>query len=95
MSYCEENNIPHITFNNLECVFRKGSVFSCLTFCGSDKNKKMLDNYAKVIDGIKEELLSFTDEFEDGIFIVGKDFMRFRFKTNECAIIKKLMFQSV
>ena len=37
----------------------------------------------KVIDGIKEELLSFIDEFEDEIFIMGKDFMRFRFKTND------------
>ena len=37
----------------------------------------------KVIDGIKEEVLSFIDEFEDEIFIMGKDFMRFRFKTND------------
>ena len=43
----------------------------------------MLDDYVKVIDGIKEEVLSFIDEFEDGIFIMGKDFMRFRFKTND------------
>ena len=43
----------------------------------------MLDYYAKVIDGIKEEVLSFIDEFKDEIFIMGKDFMRFRFKTND------------
>ena len=42
----------------------------------------MLDDYVKVIDGIKEEVLSFIDKFEDEILIMGKDFMRFRFKTN-------------
>ena len=43
----------------------------------------MLDDYVKVIDGIKEEVLSFIDEFEDEIFIIGKDCMRFKFKTND------------
>ena len=33
-------------------------------------------------NGIKE-VLSFIDEFEDEMFIMGKDFMRFRFKTND------------
>ena len=42
MSYCEENNVPHIVFNNIECIFRKSGVFSYLSFCESDKNKKML-----------------------------------------------------
>ena len=27
--------------------------------------------------------MSFIDEFEDEIFIMGKDFMRFRFRTND------------
>ena len=82
-SYCEENNVPHIVFNNIECIFRKSGVFSYLILCESDKNKKMLDDYVKVIDGIKEEVLCFIDEFEDEIFIMGKNFMRFRFKTND------------
>ena len=56
---------------------------SHLIFCESDKNKKILDDYVKVIDGIKEEVLSFTDEFEDEIFIMSKYFMGFRFKTND------------
>ena len=43
----------------------------------------MLDDYVKVIDGMKEEVLSFIDEFEDETFVMGKDFMRFRFKTND------------
>ena len=82
MSYCEENNVPHIVFNNIEFIFRKSGVFSYLSFCESDKNKKILDDYVKVIDEIKEEVLCFTDEFEDEMFIMGKYFMRFRFKTN-------------
>ena len=43
----------------------------------------MLDDYVKVIDGIKEEVLSFIDEFEDDLFILGKDFMRFKIKTDD------------
>ena len=83
IAYYEENNVPHIAFNNIECIFRKSGIFNYLTFRESDKNKKMLDDYVNVIDGIKEEVLSFLDEFEDEIFIMGKDFMRFRFETND------------
>ena len=43
----------------------------------------MLDDYVKVIDGIKTKVLSFIHEFKDEISIMGKDFMRFRFKTND------------
>ena len=39
MTYCEENNVLYITFNNIECIFRKSGVFSCLIFCESDKKK--------------------------------------------------------
>ena len=73
IAYCEKNNVPHIVFNNIECIFRKSGVFRYLIFCESDKNKKILDDYVKVIDGIKEEVLSFVDEFEDDLFIMGKD----------------------
>ena len=83
MSYCEENNVSHVIFNNIECIFTKSSVFSYLMFCESDKNKKMLDGYVKVIGGIKEEVFSFIDEFEYHLFITGNDFMRFNFKTND------------
>ena len=83
MTYSEENNVPHIVFNNIECIFRKSGVFSYVIFCESDKNKEMLDDYVEVIDGIKEEVLSFIDEFEDDLFILGKDFMRFKFKTDD------------
>ena len=56
MTYCEEINIPHIVFNNMECIFFKSGVFSYLIFCESDKNKKTLDDYVMVIGGIKEEV---------------------------------------
>ena len=90
MSYCEENNVPHIAFNNIECIFRKSGVFSYLIFCESDKNKKMLDDYVKVIDGIKEEVLSFIDEFEDDLLIMGKDVMRFKFKSDDNLVYNKI-----
>ena len=83
MVYCENNNVPHIVFNNIECIFRKSGVFSYLIFCESDKNKNMLNRYVKVIDKIKKEILSFTDEYEDDLFIMGKDFIRFKFKTSD------------
>ena len=58
--YCEENSVPYVVFNNIECIFRKSGVFSYLTFCESDKNKKMLDNYVSIVD----QLWSFVgDEY--------------------------------
>ena len=44
------------------------------------KNKNILDKYVKVIDEIKEEILFIT---EDDLFVMGKDFMRFKFETND------------
>ena len=43
----------------------------------------MLYNYTKVIDGIKEEVLSFVDELEDEILIMSCDYLRSRFKTDD------------
>ena len=28
ITYCEENNVPHIVFNNIECIFRKSGFYS-------------------------------------------------------------------
>ena len=86
ISYCKENNMPHIIFNDIECVFRRSGVFSYLIFCETEKkNKKMLDKYTKIIDQIKEEILFIVedvDEDENKEFIIGKYFMRFRFATS-------------
>ena len=48
--------------------------------CEGDKNKKMLDKYVKIIDEIKEEILFII---EDNFFLMGKDFTRFIFKTDD------------
>ena len=82
-AYWEENSVPHIVFNNIECIFRKSGIYSYLIFCESEKNRKMLNNYVKIVDKIKEEIWSFVgDEFWDETLILGSDFMRFRFKTD-------------
>ena len=84
INYCEKNNVTHIVFNNVECIFRKSGVFSYLIFCETERNKKMLDKYTKIIDEIKEQIFFITeDENEGKNFIMGKNFMRFRFKTND------------
>ena len=84
ISYCEENNVAYILFDNVECVFRKSGVFNYLIFCETEKNKNMLDKYTKITDEIKEQILFIIEEEnEDKNFIMGKDFMRFRFKAND------------
>ena len=92
-NYCKVNNKPYVVFNNIECIFSKSGVFSYLIFCETGKNKKMLDKYVKIIDEIKDQTLFITD---DDIFVIGKDFMRFKFKTNIILVYnQKIMFQSV
>ena len=50
----------------------------------------MLDKYVKMIDKIKEEILSLTiDENEDELFAMSKDFTRFKFKTDNLHYNKK------
>ena len=58
LCYCEENCVPQIVFNNIECIFRKSGIYSYLIFCENDKNKGMLNNYVKIIDQIKDEIIS-------------------------------------
>ena len=26
MAFCEENNVPYVVFNNIECIFRKSGI---------------------------------------------------------------------
>ena len=59
-------------------------MYSSLIFCESNKNKNMINNYVRIIDQLKKELLSWTDELEvDEMFALGKNFMRFRFRTDD------------
>ena len=46
----------------------------------------MLDYCVSIMDQIKKELLSWTDEDH---FVMGKDFMRFKFRTNENLVYNK------
>ena len=56
VAYCEENSVPHIVFNNTECIFRKSGIYIYLIFCESEKNKNVLGNYVKIVDKIEEEI---------------------------------------
>ena len=44
ITYCEENSVPHVVFNNIEFISRKSGMYSYLIFCESEKNKNMLYN---------------------------------------------------
>ena len=85
IAYCEEGSVPHIVFNNIECIFKKSGIYSYLIFCESKRNKEMLDNYTRIVDKIKEEILSFGDD-EILPFV---DFMRFRFKADDYLVYNK------
>ena len=80
LSYCEELNTPYIVFNDIECIFIKSGIKKYLVFCETEKNKKMLENYTKIIDEIKDQIFFIT---EDDVFVMGNDFTRFKFKTND------------
>ena len=80
VNYSKVNNTSYVVFNNIECIFRKSSVFSYLIFCETEKSKDMLDKYVKIIDEIKDQTLFIID---DDIFVMGKDFMRFKFETDD------------
>ena len=71
----------HVVFNKIECVFKKSGIFSYLIFCETEKNIESLDKYTNIIDGIKEEILFIGDKGKE--FIMGNDFMRFKFKTDD------------
>ena len=93
LNYEKDGNTLYIAFNNIECVFRKSGINIYFVFCESDKNKEMLDSYTKIIDGIKDQILFIT---EDDLFVMGRHFTRFKFKTNDnLPYNKKLMFLCV
>ena len=49
-------------------------------FCETEENKEMLKNYTKIIDEIKYQILSVT---KDDLFVIGRSFMRLKFRTND------------
>ena len=80
ISYCEESSTPYIVFNNTECIFRKSGINKYLVFCETKENKEILKNYTKIIDKIKDQILFIT---VDDFFVIGINFTRFRFKTDD------------
>ena len=53
---------------------------SYLILCKNDKNKDMINNYLEIIDQVKEEMMSWTDD-ED--FTFNDDFFKFKFRTDD------------
>ena len=50
----------------------------------------MINNYVKIIDQIKDEIIYWTDELEKDVsFRLGNDFMRFRFITDDNLVYNK------
>ena len=84
LCYCSEDSLPHIAFNDIECTFRKCGIYSYLILYENNKNKDMINNYVKIVDQIKDEIISWVDdEEEDDNFNLGNDFMRFKFRTDD------------
>ena len=54
ISYDKESNTPYIVFNDIKCVFGKSGENKYLIFCETEKNKKTLKNYTKIIDKIRD-----------------------------------------
>ena len=42
INYYQENNTPHIVFNNIDCIFRKSGVLCYLIFCETKKKKRKI-----------------------------------------------------
>ena len=80
ISYCEENNVPYIVFNNIERIFRKIGINIYLVICETEKKEKVPKNYTKIIDKLKDQILFIV---EDNLFVMGKNFARFKFKTDD------------
>ena len=58
LCYSDETGVPHTVFSNIECILKKSGIHSYLIFCKSDKNKDKINNYFKIIDQLKEEIIS-------------------------------------
>ena len=90
LCYSDENGVPHIIFNNMECIFRKSGTYSYLIFVKSNKNKDMINNYVKIIDPIGEEITSWIDELEEYDLVKFKaDIIKFRFRTDDNLVYNK------
>ena len=80
ISYCQKSNTLYIVFNNIECIFGKIGINKYLVICENNKNEKMLKNYTTITDELKDQILFIV---EDKLFVLSKDFTRFKFKTDD------------
>ena len=83
LCYSDGTGVPHIVFNNIECIFKKSGIYSYLIFFADGKDKDMIKNYGKIIMQVENEIFSFLDEFEDEKFTFDGSLTRFRFKTDD------------
>ena len=88
ISYLGEIIVLHIVFNNIDCIFLKSGIYSYLIFCKNDKNKDMINNYFRIIDQIKEEIISWIDE-ENCDF--NDDFLKFKFRTDDNSVYNEII----
>ena len=88
LCYSDENGVPHIIFNNIECIFKESGIYSYLIFCESDKHKNMINIYLKLIDQVGDEITSWIDEDEleleeDDSFKLRADIRKFKLRTDD------------
>ena len=92
ISYEKESNTPYIVFNDIKCIFRKSGINKYLVFCETQKNEKNLENYTKIIDELRDQILLITEE---NSFVTGKDFTIIKFKTSDDLPFNKKVHVSV
>ena len=80
---CRRKYVPHIVFNNIECIFKKSGIYSYFIFCENNKNKNMINNYISILDNLAVEITSLTDELEDDSFKLEYDIMKFKFRIDD------------
>ena len=88
LCYSDETNVLYIVFNNIECIFLKSGIYSYLIFCKNNENKDMINNYIKIIDQVKKEMISWTDE-ED--FTFNNDFLKFKFRNDDNIVYNEII----
>ena len=55
LCYSDETSVPHILFNNIECIF-KNLEYIVIFFFADGKNKDMIKNYGKIIMQVENEI---------------------------------------
>ena len=83
----DEINVLHIVFNNIEYIFLKKGIYSYLIFCKNDQIKDMINNYLKIIDQVRDEMISWIDKEN---FTFNEDFQKFKFRTDDNLVYNEI-----